>query len=1129
MANTFERTGFLSVLGGMNGALSPSLLADSQYAFGLNVSSRGGLLHTRPRWYRMWHYIPDGRFQGAFIYRSRYQTYLACVVDGVLYLINVDDGTRWRCTSFPTIDFERAYFCQVDRFLVVQNGLLRPTENWPIIMDDFLVVDNGSVQILQTVGEETSWVRLRNAEDYEAKRVPIGTYMAYGHGRLFVVVSRLWDNGLETGYEGWVSVGPDSYFVAGDIIKADNADEVLAFTEADYLAEGGAFSLPTESGKIKGFQFLRNAATGTGVGELVAFGERGVSAFAVGASRTQWKDVSMAQVLFTGSGAASGEAIIPINDDLAYRANDGLRFIKYTAYQTGSSSGSLSNLPQSMEVSSILNIDSAYYIERASLSLADERLLLTVIGNRVLSGDNYINFFTGLVSLDTYVVGATGSSASLMARSNPVYDGLWTGPMILQTLSVPFSTGVFPGVIATSEGRNELWILTDAYTYDGEADKPLCRVVTKSYGFKDPLEPKEFKYAEMWVSGLRGDVDFKLYWKPDDYGLWSSTNTVSIRAPETAGHLHHRWCLRFAVPPDRRYYDEATNRDTRRGFSFDFCLEWQGLAASEKTVFYTNAQPSSLPNLGCAAESVIVLTASNSAGEDLDMTEYELTPLDPLTDPGQIQAPQRPEGEDLIFWNGDTYYYYADPHDGDTQLVVAETGETIDPIPGGGGATIVGSTTVGIGSPGSSSGSTLPVPAPPIPPDPAAPPADAEAPATGGWLVASQGEISEPTEEKTEPTDPTPQPSPTRLGCLQWYANASGAVSGDAAPYTASVQMCLVEPSAVSGSYYKVSVAANSPTVGTVTNPWGDTILGPFDASVTNCANFTFTIDTEPTADISYTVTVKSWANATGAGDPYCTKTATLTFTQAVAQPVITLPSAITLSFVEGATGAVSEAMSITNSGEAASNLNWAGQLKILDSEIASALTATPAVGGPIPGGGVVDASAVTVTGHATGVAAGTYDAQIIVRDTVFTEVAHAVMPVTFEVSPVADFPGTMYRWLRAYPPAVFGGSSATLNETLPGSLIHYSNICAYVDDGVHATGWYVAVHHHASGYSFCGPVSDNFADVIDKLYTWPSANSIYYDHFITEFSTNVWTGAWPGTWIGPGAEPTAITLTEGF
>lgn len=642
------RDGWVSVAGGVNTSIVPCLIQDSQFAMGVNVSSRSGLLHTRPRWQRVPFYIPSGRFQGAFIFRSRIIDYLAVVVDGALYLINLATGVRIYCDTFPTTDFDRAYFVQADRYLIVQNGITRPTENWPIIMDSQLLLDNGTVQIFTS---ESGWAYLGDQVNYNAKRVPIGTHMAYGQGRLFVTVSRLWDNGLLSGSAQWLYQAPNKYFVAGDILAPDNPDSVLAFTELDYLAQGGAFSLPTEHGEVTGMQFYRNAATGTGVGELIVAGEYGLSAFGVGAPRAQWADISLAQSLFSNHGVESDRAFIPVNNDLAFRSVDGIRFMRFSKSDS-EGSGSLVSLPQSMEISTLLDLDSATERHASSMACVDERVFLTTGAAELADATVNTKAFSFIAPLDLYVIGATQADKNFNAKGTPAFDGLWNGPEMLQILNIPRGDDSFLGAISrVSDTQTELWILDPTATYDGESDRPLCRVETKSFEWGDPTVLKEFKFAEVWLSDLRGPLDITMYWRSDNYALWVKCNSIHVEACDT-GERQARYALRFS-PTAEGMFDPVSNRTLTKGYEFQFCLEWRGVAMIEKVRLISMPQPLPTPNVGCDIEVCVPITASGSTGEVLTPPAGELTPLAAIKDPGEWTAQVRPTG--ALFWTQEPY------------------------------------------------------------------------------------------------------------------------------------------------------------------------------------------------------------------------------------------------------------------------------------------------------------------------------------------------------------------------------------------------------------------------------------------------------------------------------------------
>lgn len=421
-AGTVLLDGFTGLPGGMNAGTDPSLIESAaQYAFGVNLTSRGGLLKTRPPFIRLEAYIPPGKFQGAARYRRTDGDRIVYCVDGVVYSLNLETFRRYRIGAFPSTTFDIAYFCQADRFMVIQNGIIYP-ENWPILLDGDFIVDNANVQYFD---DTNGWQYLGDHAHYDAVRVPIGTSMAYGHGRLFVAVPRIWDTGKLSGSEQWLPSTGTRSFCASDIFQSDNPSEFLAFIESTYLSGGGAISLPATLGYITGMTLFRASASGTGLGALVVFGSEGVCAYGVNSPRSQWQDIDLANVLFLGSGTESPRSVVTINDDVVFRAADGWRFLKYTATQVTGSGGNLSNLPQSFEMTPVVGLDSRLERSFASAAYVNNRLLMTSAG--YVSGSEIL--FDALISLDAANVGSVAS-----VNTTPIYDGVWTGHAFMQVL-----------------------------------------------------------------------------------------------------------------------------------------------------------------------------------------------------------------------------------------------------------------------------------------------------------------------------------------------------------------------------------------------------------------------------------------------------------------------------------------------------------------------------------------------------------------------------------------------------------------------------------------------------------------------------------------------------------------------
>jgi len=336
---------FQTVQGGVNDLLDPLLLKAGTAARLLNVEVRNGLAESRPALFG--ETMPaQGRFQGAFSYELEGNLRWVVVVSGHVWTYSFATNTWLDLAAFPTVDFDQAYFCQAGKFCIVQNGIYDPVENWPIILHGDEVVDNLETEFIyrnhivkvkdfnwDMVDEGDNLVEPAPEPSPSVFRVPIGKSMAFGQGRLFVAVERYWDNGLSSGLEpGWRSDEGLRFVLASDDWRWDDPARMLVFTQNDLLAGGGALSMPAENGFITSLAFFRNAATGTGLGELLVICRRGVMAFAVSVDRaTAWGTQGFGQVLFQTSGSRSPWAITAVNSDLVYRGDGGLRTLKYSA------------------------------------------------------------------------------------------------------------------------------------------------------------------------------------------------------------------------------------------------------------------------------------------------------------------------------------------------------------------------------------------------------------------------------------------------------------------------------------------------------------------------------------------------------------------------------------------------------------------------------------------------------------------------------------------------------------------------------------------------------------------------------------------------------------------------------
>jgi len=564
--------GFTALPGGMNEARKPTLISETQFAKGINVAVRGGYASTRPAFVKEYvsNMPTNATFQGAGVWRLNSNDYIVFVASGRLYTVNVSTLQLVQHGEFFSATAQ-CFFEQVDKYMVAQDG-------------------NDDARVLEDIGGVPTLVASHD--------IPTGTIMKYAHGRIHMVPDVVPGTALNG----------KPYFLSGDVLSPLSPSNVLKFDENTYLNGGGAHSLPLEMGYINGLGVFRNAQTGTGLGELVVLGKRGVSAFDMSLPRDQWAEQPLSRVLFFGPGTLSPWSVIPVNDDLAYRALDGLRLIRYTASRVAGSSGSLSNTPMSREIHTFVERQDLDYLAFVSSTVFDNRLVFTVEG----VDDRY---FKGIASLDTAVLYDNSGTSS------PSYDGIWTGLKVGQLYRVD-DTAV----------RDEY---AEAETWDDPEKEPtaeqlaalddgVCEIesilVSRSLKGGDEYNRKLFKFVELWVSELKVSTEVEVLFRPVHYPLWTSLGTKDIAVGE--GSLPQtRRKLRFSLDSFTNKCDPSIKESLWSAYSFQIMLKWKGNMEINSLRIVMEAVPEPNPNQ-CAAETAVVLDASDTAGIVVDDFEY---------------------------------------------------------------------------------------------------------------------------------------------------------------------------------------------------------------------------------------------------------------------------------------------------------------------------------------------------------------------------------------------------------------------------------------------------------------------------------------------------------------------------
>lgn len=561
--------GFLSLLDGMHGGIAPSLISESSYARGVNVSSRGGMLHTRPGFvYRA--KLSSGTYQGSGRWSLNSGDRLVTVVSGRVLVTRLNEMVTQDLGLLLSASAQ-CFFAQADRFLWIQDGVTSP-----VVLRE---KDDGSAEVV-------------------VHSIPAGSIMQFVHGRMHLVPAVVPGTTINGG----------PYFISSDIALPDEPENVLNFTETEYWNEGGAIGLPHELGFIRGMAAYRNAATGTGVGGLIVLAREGVAAFDMSVERTNWKNINLGQVLFFGAGTDSPWSVASLNNDVGYRSQDGLRFLRYTASMVAGTGGVLSNTPQSNEVATFLDLDTSEDLPFVSSALADNRWLVTTAGNQDRS-------FRGLISLDfAQVHGFRGADT-------PSYDGIYVGLKFLQVISARVES-TLRALVLHQRGQDVVLSMLDpaAVSDDsGSGTTPIrSRVVTRVYDFGG-VDLKRLEYAELWASDVRVPTTVTIRWRPAGYPLWVTAGTRSLDVP--SGSLPQvRRKVRIPFPSGSSFCNPATGESLLVGQDLQFCIEFTGYLQIDKFLVAADVSTDTQP-APCSV-AVRELSAGAMSGEALSDFDY---------------------------------------------------------------------------------------------------------------------------------------------------------------------------------------------------------------------------------------------------------------------------------------------------------------------------------------------------------------------------------------------------------------------------------------------------------------------------------------------------------------------------
>jgi len=535
----------------------PNGLKTNQLAFLINGTCRGGGITTRAGQFPLVTGAPwSGLYQGAWLYEPPFALpYIIMAVGGRIYRVNVDtdnsvvDLSAVFGKTLPPLE-PLYHFCQGEEFLVIQAGDLSTN---PLFYQN-----NG------TVAES-----LTQSAGFLGQEIPPATAMDYYMGRLWYAIGRT--------------------YIAGDIVGGaagtapfDNRDAILHTTENPIAAAGDGFTVPSQAGNIRMLAHTAELDTALGQGRLLIGTPKAIYRCNVPVSRDDWTATTankqplqtVAQIRF---GPVGDRSNVVQNGDIFYQTLEpavrslalATRFFQQWA-----------NTPISRNENRVLKFNDRALLRYASGIEFDNRLLQTALPFQTPVGVAH----RGILPLDFDLI------SSLEEKLPPAWEGMLEGLDVLQMLDGDFGglERAFAICVSRKTGEIQIWEMSTGQRFDF-ADRRITTVIeTPAYTWGNPFQLKELDTLELWVDRLIGDVDFKVYYRPDqypcylDYHAWKECSAIDCTqdADDPCTYPTEDFCESFKatmrLPKAPASCIKSSGRPSNKGYQFQFKIVIKG-------------------------------------------------------------------------------------------------------------------------------------------------------------------------------------------------------------------------------------------------------------------------------------------------------------------------------------------------------------------------------------------------------------------------------------------------------------------------------------------------------------------------------------------------------------------------
>ena len=455
---------------GMNSSMEESFLQPSSYSRAMNMVNRGGILQCRPG-YRCLMSLPEGRLQGFFVFRPKVGSpVLVFAVAGLIYTSQHPFKTFSQMEDVQFSDSARQiYFAQAEKSVQRnEDGSLQFIESRNVLV----MQDGGFTSAAMFDGNSGSHQRGSTA-------IPLGGPMAFSGNRL------------------WVA--RDSRVFASDLADPISFSETLYITGAPYFI-------------FKSDVTALVPMPGSALPQLLVFTADTTSILQSGIrDRKQWAFVTDFQrEVLPSIGAVSSRSVVSHMGYLWWFSRYGLV--------------SFDSAAQAFVSSSMPYLDEQMADSKAFLSEDLNGVAACTFENYLLLSVPYASPF----NRHTWVL--DNSSITSVEKIAPSWNSFWTG-----TRPVEWFSGRLLGkdrvlyVSADVDGMNRLW---EAFTPDRLDDG--CPITwwaeMRAFASGSPSKFKEFRYADIFLTEISGDVDIASFWAGGRRGKFKRVLTKRIRA-----------------------------------------------------------------------------------------------------------------------------------------------------------------------------------------------------------------------------------------------------------------------------------------------------------------------------------------------------------------------------------------------------------------------------------------------------------------------------------------------------------------------------------------------------------------------------------------------------------------------